>query len=81
MIILDAEHYSNPDLHSLVTPLNVGVFKKMLEDADYDPGKREFLIDGFNEGFDIGMLDLRTEGVNPETFPWLWGHTRIFGER
>ena len=44
----------NEDLESIVTPLNVDHFSQLLLESDYDEEKRNFLVDGFANTFDIG---------------------------
>ena len=43
--------FENKDLVNLVTPVNVNKLDQLLWEVDYDPGKREFLVDGFQNGF------------------------------
>ena len=45
---------SNYNLNDIVTPINVTVLKQMLEQAKYDENKSAELVDGFQNGFDIG---------------------------
>ena len=44
----------NLDLESLVTPLNVELFARLLRETKYDGQESLFLVDGFTNGFDIG---------------------------
>ena len=44
----------NTDLHEIITPIKVDVYKNYLQDANFNRGKSEFLVQGFREGFDIG---------------------------
>ena len=46
--------YSNLDLHTIKTPVNVKVLKELLEESSYDALETEFLVDGFTNGFSIG---------------------------
>ena len=54
MLFTDYEYFSNPNLESIVTPLNVNRFEEFLRHYQYDRAESEFLIDGFRNGFDIG---------------------------
>ena len=46
--------YSNMDLESIKTPVNVTMLKQLLQESKYDKKESEFLIDGFTNGFSIG---------------------------
>ena len=47
-------YYENFDIDNIVTPINVGRLKHLLEEAGYEEEKTKFLIDGFTDGFDLG---------------------------
>lgn len=44
----------NPDLDSLITPVNVEIYQKLLEDSHFDKEKAQMLVQGFKFGFDLG---------------------------
>ena len=44
----------NPDLDTVVTPLNVKKIHHLLVSMGYDPKETEFLVNSFTNGFDIG---------------------------
>ena len=46
-------HEGNYDLTNLVTPLNVGEFKRLLLQTGYNHRETAYLIDGFTYGFDL----------------------------
>ena len=46
--------YENYDLSSIVTPVKVNEYKKLLEQAGYDKDKTRYLVDGFTYGFSLG---------------------------
>ena len=48
-------YFTNFDLTSIITPVDVGKFEELLIEADYDKSETDFLIDGFRHGFDIGL--------------------------
>ena len=50
----DVLQYENFDLENIKTPVNIDVFKNLLEESKYDPIETEFLVDGFTNGFSIG---------------------------
>lgn len=57
----------NPDLESLVTPLDVDKYKKFLLKSSYDPEKTQELVHGFSQGFDLGYrgpTNVRLEANN-----------------
>ena len=47
-------YFENFDIQSVVTPVKVDVLDRLLRDSNYDSTEREFLVQGFKEGFDIG---------------------------
>lgn len=47
------EHF-NPDLDSIITPVDVQAYGELLSKTSYDPDKSHMLINGFTEGFDLG---------------------------
>ena len=48
------DRYSNLDLASLTSPIDVTQLELMLKESGYDRGKTKYLIQGFKNGFDIG---------------------------
>ena len=53
MFLPDILEYENFDLKSIVTPVKVDVYGKLLKEADYDPSKTEFLVKGFTQEFSL----------------------------
>ena len=47
-------NYSNFDLESIKSPVNVSILENLLQESNYDAGESQFLIDGFTNGFSIG---------------------------
>ena len=45
--------YENYDLESVISPVNVDEFEKLLIESMYDKSETEFLIDGFKNGFSL----------------------------
>ena len=57
----------NTDLTNIVTPVKVNVFADLLQKSVYDVEETNFLIDGFENGFDIryqGPLQRQSESGN-----------------
>ena len=50
----NCEDFSNFDFESVVTPINVREFSRLLHLSGFNRVDAEFLIDGFQNGFDIG---------------------------
>ena len=48
------DYYTNYDLDTIVTPVNVGKLVELLKQSNYDEMKIRRLEKGFSEGFDIG---------------------------
>ena len=46
-------YYTNFDLESIVTPVNVDAYEQLLVDSTYDIGKSKYLVDGFRHGFSL----------------------------
>ena len=61
---MDILNYSNLDLESIKTPVNVKALKELLELTNYDPKETEFLVDGFNNGFPIGYEGPQNVKIN-----------------
>ena len=54
IILENIEEYSNLDWQSIMTPINVKVLENYLIKTGYDVNKKNWLIDGFVNRFDIG---------------------------
>ena len=50
----EVKYYSNFNLNDIVTPINLSRLKYWLNEAGYDEGKAQELIEGFEHGFDLG---------------------------
>ena len=58
--------YTNYDLENVISPVNIDQFNKMLTKTNYPKAEREFLIDGFHNGFDLGFRgDFRVKRRSP----------------
>ena len=72
--------YTNLDLHSIKTPVNVKVFNELLTASKYNSEEIKFLTEGFSEGFSIGYEgpedvkitapNLKFRGVGNPTILW-----------
>ena len=47
-------YHFNYDLESVVTPINVDVYERLLRESKYPTEEIEFLVKGFREGFSLG---------------------------
>ena len=47
-------YYENYDLDNVVTPVDSKKLQQLLVETNYDPHETQFLIEGFEQGFDIG---------------------------
>ena len=52
--IVDILECSNLDLENIVTPVEVDVFKQLLNESAYDQQKANYLVKGFRHGFSLG---------------------------
>ena len=52
---LISDHFKNLDLLSIVTPIKVETLSKLLNEFGYDRTETEFLVNGFQNGFEIGF--------------------------
>ena len=66
----------NFDLDSVVTPLNVELFGKLLKETNYCERETEFLIEGFTNGFDIGYRGVHERQSYVENIPITVGSTQ-----
>ena len=57
-----------------MTPLNVPVYNKLLQEANYDDEERRFLVDGFYNGFDIGYQGCKTRQSKSKNIPFTVGN-------
>ena len=49
----EVQEYSNMNLKDIVTPVNVQQYAKLLEEANYDKDKTNYLVRGFTIGFSL----------------------------
>ena len=48
--------YTNHNLIDIVTPVNVRVLERLLQETHYPEDKTKYLVQGFSTGFDIGYM-------------------------
>ena len=48
------DYFENFDITNIITPIKAGVLNKLLKETGYDHKKRDYLVKGFTQGFDIG---------------------------
>ena len=49
----EVQYFENFDLESIVTPVKVDIYERLLREAHFDSAKTEYLVNGFKEGFDL----------------------------
>ena len=71
-------YYENFDIDSVVTPLNVNEFERILKAENYNREKAKFLVDGFKYGFDLKYRG-KTRGIQrfSPNLPFRIGNERI----
>ena len=62
-------YFTNFDLESTITPLNVKVFSNLLRRSNYNATETEFLIDGFTNSFDIGYQGPTNQKSESDNIP------------
>ena len=50
---MEVHDFENLNLTDIITPVDVGVLKRLLQESGYDTEKTKFLIDGFTNGFSL----------------------------
>ena len=65
--------FSNLDLDSIVTLLNVSLFGRLLRESNYPIKDADFLIKGFSEGFDIGYAGPMDRQSTAKNIPFTVG--------
>ena len=73
-------NFSNPDLESIIMPVNVRALDQLLKQYRYDDAKRAKLIKGFTNGFRLGYEgsrkikqkapNLKLDGIGTQTDLW-----------
>ena len=51
---MNFSEYFNGDLTTIITPINVKVYEKLLKESNFDPEESKFLVNGFTYGFNLG---------------------------
>ena len=77
---MDVSYFENFDLDNMITPVNVRRLDELLSESGYDQKKKQFLVDGFTNGFSIGYdgppdvkqtaPNLKFRGVGNKTELW-----------
>ena len=73
-MILEPRRVCNPDLSSIITPVNVTKLEQLLRDSDYDREETDFLVNGFSSGFDIGYQGPAERQSRLENIPFTVGN-------
>ena len=58
---VEAVYFSNYDVTSVVTPVKIDNFERLLKQSNYDRRETRFVINSFKYGFDIGYRGKRTK--------------------
>ena len=48
------EHFENYNTSEIMIPVNPHVLQELLIESNYDRGKTQYLVNGFQNGFSIG---------------------------
>ena len=51
--IVEVAEFINKDLKSIVTPVNIRAYDRLLREAGYDHDKTNYLVNGFKRGFSL----------------------------
>ena len=60
-------------MENIVTPVNAQEFDKLLREAGYNDEKREFIVDGFTNGFPLGYTSSRKVQVTSRNLKFTIG--------
>ena len=69
--------FCNYDLENLVTPIRHEVLGKLLQESGYDPNETQFLIDGFQNGFDLCYFGPVNRQSQSQNLPFTVGDKQI----
>ena len=67
----------NLDLDSVQTPVNVKRLSELLEFSDYNKEKSQFLINGFEQGFDLGYQGPENVQIDAPNLKFIIGNKTI----
>ena len=67
------DYYECLDYDDIVTPIDVATLKQLLLDTKFDPDKTSKLIDGFENGFDIGYRGSESRRCVANNLPFIVG--------
>ena len=60
----EALYFENFDLTNIITPVKLDVLNDLLLEAGYNNEKREYLVDGFTNGFSLGYQNKQKVQIN-----------------
>ena len=69
--------FKNLDVTNLVTPVKADVLEKLLVDTNYPDEEREFVIDGFKNGFSLGYNGNQNVKMTAPNLRFTVGNKRI----
>ena len=70
----ELEYFVNLDINNIVTPINVEEYEKLLLEHNYPKEQRQFLLNGFTKGFDIGYQGPKIRSSKSENIPFTIGN-------
>ena len=73
--------YSNFDLMTIHTPIDIHKLKYWLDKSEYDKEEAKFLVDGFTHGFTIGYQGKSCRQDTSKTFHLILVPVQSYGTR
>ena len=70
---VEIDMFQNLDLENIVTPVDPKVLQKYLVESNYDPDETQFLVQGFEKGFDIQYNGPANRTSNAQNLPFTVG--------
>ena len=62
--------FQNLDTDSIITPVNVDNYARLLKATSYDSGESAFLVQGFSKGFDLGYAGPQQRTSTSKNLPF-----------
>ena len=67
------ESWTNYDLQNVYSPVDADILNQLLTQSNYDVTERQFLVNGFREGFSIGYQGPANRSSTSKNIPFLPG--------
>ena len=68
------KYFKNYDLDEIVTPVNCDKLQQLLEQCNFDPVEKDYLCDGFRNGFDLGYCGPINRKDSSQNLPFTVGN-------